>query len=375
MSHVLTAGELRAADSRPLSDAALAGLGAAVALLSAYTVVGYTIMLVGFLVKTELFPPDWLDFAAIGLCAATGLAVAACYRAGRLDAVAWAAAASWEQAVVRYTLAHVLVGYGFAKLAGEQFTSGASTLDTPLGDVSGLQLTWRFFGYSFVYTAFVAAGQVVGSALLLSRRLATLGAMVLLPIVTNIVIINFTHEIPVRLFASILLVMVLSLLLADAGRLRAVFLENAPAPARDLGGARTGRVAALRWLAILFVFVFNGLVAWQGYVEVHARSPLDGVWEVSDFTLGGERRAPDADEGAWRRVYFEQGGVVAVRTGARRPEMFLAEFDEAASTVKLTAFRSETEYTLGYERLEDGGLRLAGGDGPGRVDATLRRAP
>src|SRR5687768_2009428 len=59
--------------------------------------------------------------------------------------------AYWSRTVIRYCLAYIFLTYGFAKVFGNQFYSWSSTLDTPLGDISGIQLAWRFFGYSYFY--------------------------------------------------------------------------------------------------------------------------------------------------------------------------------------------------------------------------------
>jgi hypothetical protein len=59
---------------------------------------------------------------------------------------------------------------------------------------------------------------VVGGALLLFRRTTTAGALVLIAVLTNIVTLNFSCDVPVKLFSSHLLLMAVSLRL----RLKAV---------------------------------------------------------------------------------------------------------------------------------------------------------
>lgn len=93
-------------------------------------------------------------------------------------------------AVLRWTMALVLVLYGAGKLVGPQFQVYASELDRPLGDVSGAWLTFHYFGYSPVYTALIAWVEIVGGMLLTFRRHATLGALILLPVLANIVIVD-----------------------------------------------------------------------------------------------------------------------------------------------------------------------------------------
>ena len=73
----------------------------------------------------------------------------------------------WARVAARAALVSVLAVYGVSKLFGAQFRLPYYSLDTPLGDASGYALTWRFFGYSYGYEVFVAAGQLGGA-----RRMA-----------------------------------------------------------------------------------------------------------------------------------------------------------------------------------------------------------
>src|ERR1051325_4496926 len=57
----------------------------------------------------------------------------------------------WLQTVMRYILAYVFLDYGFSKIFKGQFVTSPSTLEMPLGEISGFALAWRFFGYSYAY--------------------------------------------------------------------------------------------------------------------------------------------------------------------------------------------------------------------------------
>jgi uncharacterized membrane protein YphA (DoxX/SURF4 family) len=92
--------------------------------------------------------------------------------------------------IARYYAAFTLLGYGFAKVMGAQFTILDSELAKPMGDVSGFWLTWYYFSYSAVYASVVAWVQIVGAALLGFRRTALVGVLLLLPVMVNIVCID-----------------------------------------------------------------------------------------------------------------------------------------------------------------------------------------
>lgn len=76
---------------------------------------------------------------------------------------------------LRYYAAFTLLGYGFAKIMGAQFTVLDSQLDQPLKYISGFWLTWYYFGYSPVYSTVIALVQIGGAGLLCFRRTALVG--------------------------------------------------------------------------------------------------------------------------------------------------------------------------------------------------------
>ena len=74
------------------------------------------------------------------------------------------------RAILRYTVALLVITYGFAKLNGSQFTILDSELDKPMGHVSGFWLTWYYFGYSKFYGNLIALAQIIGGVLLMLSR-------------------------------------------------------------------------------------------------------------------------------------------------------------------------------------------------------------
>ena len=95
---------------------------------------------------------------------------------------------------LRYFLAFIFFSYGISKLMGQQFTSTYTMMDQSLAKANGFWLTWRFFDYSYSYKFFIGFGQVAAAILFLSRRTTTLAAIIFLPIISNIVYVNFAFE-------------------------------------------------------------------------------------------------------------------------------------------------------------------------------------
>ena len=221
----------------------------------------------------------------------------------------------WLRVAIRMTLALAFLSYAVAKLVGTQFISDGPTLERPVGELSGFEFTWAYFGYSKLFAWFVAGGQLGAAALLLFDRTARLGAAVLLPITANIVIVNFAFNISADTKVASVVYLALNLaLVADDWRAwkRVLWDEPANDPARPRALSHPAvPVVKLALFAAAGTAIWWGLEAAQQAVA--PRTPLAGDWEVVSVALGGRPVAPDPAKPQWRRVYFE-GEAFAIAT-------------------------------------------------------------
>jgi hypothetical protein len=91
---------------------------------------------------------------------------------------------------LRYLSAFLLFTYGSSKLLGRQFTLPPEIALRPVGSLNGYQLAWFYYSYSHTYALILGLIQLAGGALLLFRKTALLGAALMLPVMTNILMIN-----------------------------------------------------------------------------------------------------------------------------------------------------------------------------------------
>lgn len=92
----------------------------------------------------------------------------------------------------------MLLTYGFGKLLGGQFYQGSipeAVASMPLAEVGSFDLAWTFFGYSYGYILFIGGTQILGSFMLLFHRTKILGAAILIPVLMNIIVVDFFFEI------------------------------------------------------------------------------------------------------------------------------------------------------------------------------------
>lgn len=218
----------------------------------------------------------------------------------------------------RWVAASLCFLFGFAKINGSQFTVLDSELARPMGEVAGFWLTWHFFSFSAIYGTFLALVQITAGILLLVPRTALLGAVVLVPVVVNILLVDIFYGVDIQgtLAALVLLICVSMVVAPFATRLRAAVVLDT-LPGRPSRNSLLGLVVAV---AVAFAFTW-----WVANVNNRVPTPIDGVWAVA---------VPPSDGGNtphWELVFFERNRahLVVFRSSASRDEQHHFEVDPA----------------------------------------------
>ena len=200
-----------------------------------------------------------------------------------------------------YYAAYTLMGYGFAKVMGAQFTVLDSELDRPMGQVSGFWLTWYYFGYSPIYSGIVAGAQIGGAVLLCFRRTALVGVLILLPVMVNIVAIDLWvmhwHWSNDALRNAVYVLTALLCILAFQAKDIFEFVMRQGTAMVPLGRWRWGLAAAQIVLVCGMIAYTAREMRWIANVNNRAPTPIDGAWRVTDVQ--------PVTEGVPKRIYFE----------------------------------------------------------------------
>lgn len=293
----------------------------------------------------------------------------------------------WLRVWVRFGLAMAMIEYGLAKVVpGGQF--GTPTLDRlmqPFGDASPMGLLWTFMGASTAYTVFAGLTELAAGLLLTLRRTLLLGALFAAAAMANVVMLNFSYDVPVKLYSSHLLAMALFLAAPDLRRLADLFVLNRPVEAaeqRPLFARRSLHQGALAFRT-LFVVAFVGLVLYMTYDSYKSyygdpemqRSPFYGVWNVDEYVIDGQARPPLVTDAArWRRVILEYPQVITVQSMSDSRQRYGLKLDAARRTLALTK-RNDPAWksTLTYQRPEPGRILLDGTFDGHKLRAVLLR--
>lgn len=111
-----------------------------------------------------------------------------------------------------YYLALILLKYGLDKILKTQFyLPEPNILFTPVGKLDKDMLFWSTMGSSHSYNIFMGLAEIIPAVLLLIPRTRQLGALIAVGILVNVVAVNLSFDISVKLFSSFLLMIAIFL--------------------------------------------------------------------------------------------------------------------------------------------------------------------
>jgi uncharacterized membrane protein YphA (DoxX/SURF4 family) len=279
---------------------------------------------------------------------------------------------AWLRLVLRFTLAMILLSYGFEKVFVLQFRPpDLSYLTVTYGESSPMRLLWTFIGASVPYTIFSGSAEVVPGLLLLFRRTSTLGALLSAGVLLNVVLLNFCYDVPVKLFSSHLLLASLFLLLPDARSLARIFLMSREGGLPGVWLPRWER-RPLRWASHILQVLVIGNILYQTALSSYRErrglpsglAPLYGIW-VPDKVDGL------APKDAWTKLIFERQNEVVISQQDGKRERLEEKFNVAAHTI---AFPKAKEPCLLQWTTDPNGTLVLTGKWKGNpVTATLHK--
>lgn len=252
------------------------------------------------------------EYGRLLLAVAIGVVGAVCWTLAdrRRPRARWAG--DWLRVLLRYSIALGIASYAIAKILPVQFPPiDPRTLEVRVGDLTPMSLLWTFMEYSRPY-AFVAGIMELAVVFLLCfRRTTTLGAVICIVVMTNVALMNYAYGVPVKLYATLMVISAVVLVLYDSRRLLALFVSNGTAAAAQLESLPQDRIPASIRCPVKVVLVgsvmLSSVVAMRSILRTpRPTSPIDGTWTVTSFAEQA------ADSLRWRRVIM-QGNALTIR--------------------------------------------------------------
>ena len=99
----------------------------------------------------------------------------------------------WDYFILcaRFLLAWTLLSYGWGKLTENQFGLSPAELSKPVKDLGLFKLSWYLFDQQ-PFKSFIGFSQIIAGLLLLWNKTRLIGALIAVPILLNILIIDIT---------------------------------------------------------------------------------------------------------------------------------------------------------------------------------------
>jgi hypothetical protein len=213
---------------------------------------------------------------------------------------------SWLTTLLRYWIAFLLLDFGFQKIFEVNFNYSYHIDDSLSSALTGSELTWKYYGFSYGLAIILALFQIIGSILLLFKRTILLGITILLPVMLNIVLINIFYSIgPITLFTSILITLGLIYLFLQQKVDIIKFFNQYKNTLPSIGNNISRSIA--RILCVLIPFLF---VIYYNY-DVQLSKKYFGKWKVESMSRNGKlilENEWEKDTLAWKTIYIEERG-------------------------------------------------------------------
>jgi hypothetical protein len=270
------------------------------------------------------------------------------------------------QTILRYLLAAGMLPYGISKLANIQFQVRAWDYTRPLGETSGRVLTWAFLGYQPWFQLLLGVLETLPVILLCFRRTWRLGALLLFPVLANVVLMNFAMDLwdGTKQISLCLLALNLVLLAWSVPLYRTLMsaLLARPNPIRKRSWRIAGYLAeiAIPLVGIaLFCNYFFHLVNHTLQFDFIGDRQINraGSWSIQRMSFAGQESQAASD----RYLYFDFGGRCVYVSGQQTVQgRYQANRDRHSFEISGVPLENGAATIAGTYRVEGSRLILSG---------------
>lgn len=230
----------------------------------------------------------------------------------------------WFLVVLRLFLIGAMLLYGFVKVFQIQFQQPSFVkLLQPLGEFSPMGLAWTYMGYSKGFGMFAGIMEILGGVLLIWRRTATLGAFIVIGVMTQVAMMNMMFDIPVKLFSIHLILIAIIIFMTDAKRFTSVFIKNKPTeaytyyhPVASKSYHKTLNI--LKRILLPIILIAGCLLSYLGQLNIsdeNHRPALYGIWQAKTFVRNSDTIPPlITDDSRWNYLLIERKNNAVIKS-------------------------------------------------------------
>ncbi|MFC0779950.1 hypothetical protein [Flavobacterium sp. HJSW_4] len=243
--------------------------------------------------------------------------------------------------LLRFWLAFHVCIFGFEKIIDVNFSFSYHINDSLVSTLTGQELTWKYYGYSYRLSIIVAILQISGGFALLFKRSILLGLVLLMPVMFNILLINLFYNIgPITCFTSIIIMLGLAYLLFQYKKDIIALFTSVKITSSVV------KNKALRFVARVFCILIPCLFVLYYSNQVQLSKKYFGKWKVESLSKNGKiipEKAWEKDSSAWKTIYIEEREKIFF---CPNPNMYVDSasiymkyrFDDAKNTFKVISY-------------------------------------
>lgn len=290
----------------------------------------------------------------------------------------------WTIVYARYYVGLYLIVYGLFKLVEGQFAfHDFGRLEENFGDASPMGLLWTFMGHSKIYGGFTGIMEAGAGFLLLFHNTKTLGALLSVAVMSNVVLMNFCFDVPVKLFSSHLLIISIIILIPNLKKLYNFFvlnktetLDHCKLVFENKWKARARAIGkGLLILGYSIFIVVQGVEGMYSYGSLAPEAPLKGSYHtIAFYETGNDSLKEITDKNnRWKRLHIS-GDYGSIRTEADSTSYFALKVDTLKKTIQFKSYRDTTQVSvLHYEEKAPKEFRLKGKFGQHNIQADFSK--
>jgi hypothetical protein len=269
--------------------------------------------------------------------------------------------------VIRYYLAMQLLWYGFNKIFKYQFyLPEPNILYTKMGEVPRDLLYWSAMGTSRAYNIFMGGTEVFAALLLLFRRTQLMGALLAFAVLINVVCVNFSFDISVKVYSCFLLLLSIAVIAPHLKRLWYFFVlrESTTQRAWIIVYHSTFQYRMYMWIkaVVIFLLLADSLspYAEAGYFndDKMPRPFLHGAYQVKNFKLNGNI-LDECNTQRWKRMFIHRDGYFIIQNQQEEMNDYKLEYNKSNRQLHLEDYY-HNKSTLHYILPTDTTLELNG---------------
>lgn len=257
--------------------------------------------------------------------------------------------------IATYYFAVILMKYGFDKVFKAQFyLPEPNILYTPFGNLDKDILFWSTMGTSYSYNLFMGFMEIIPAILILFNRTRQIGLLISLGVLINVLAINLSFDISVKLFSAFLILINLYLLIPTLGILWNLFILNSVIRLKiqfnfSIPKSTKIIIKTIVICHLLLESLFPYLNSGNFNDDISKRPFLHGAYVVQEFNQNGiilnTRNSPV------KRLFFHRDGYLIFQNQQDEMTDYKLEINPIKNTFILTDYElNKTTISYSYSK-------------------------